>query len=85
MKVFSVKIDVACSRVLQAAGYDGPVRTDPNSRLLAFTRRDFGDRTFFVAGRWYSLASAEALDAWLVRFNPEQIGTWAREQDGDRP
>ncbi|HTK77841.1 MAG TPA: asparagine synthase C-terminal domain-containing protein [Gemmataceae bacterium] len=83
MRVFSVQIDVSGSRVLRAAGYDCPVRADANSRLLAFTRRDIGERTYFVARRWYSCASVESLDAWLSRFNPEQIGPWAREQDGE--
>ena len=67
MRVFSVKIEVTESRVLSAAGYDGAVRADANSRLVAFTRREIGGRTFFVAGRWYSLSSVEALDAWLYR------------------
>src|SRR5262245_10253844 len=83
MTAFSVKIDVSGSRVLQAAGYDGPLRAEANSRLLAFTRREIGERTYFVAGRWYSLASVEALDGWLARFDPQQIGTWAQEEDGE--
>lgn len=83
MKTIALKIDVAAGRVLHAAGFDGSVDAESECRLTAFTRRQIGERTFFIAGRWYSLANVEALDAWLARFDPAAAASWVREQDGD--
>src|SRR5262245_29846968 len=83
MKTIALKIDVMDGRVLHTAGFDGAVKTEPERRLSAFTRRQVDERTYFVAGRWYSVASVEALDAWLARFDPGAVASWVAEQDGD--
>jgi asparagine synthetase B (glutamine-hydrolysing) len=83
MKTFALQVDISAGRVVHAAGFDRPIEAEAGTRLTAFTRRQVGERMFFVAGRWYSIDSVEALEAWLARFNAVAVGAWAAEQDGE--
>ncbi len=83
MQVFSLKLDLRDGAPVQERGFDGGISREGSSRLAFRTKIRKPPYNFYLWGRCYSPAAEEDLKAWLDRFSPASISSWADEVDGD--
>jgi asparagine synthase len=74
---------VAGGAPLEEAGFEAGARSEGPSRLVLRSKFARANYRFYVTGRCYSLSTPAQLEAWLGRFSPESISSWASEIDGD--
>src|ERR1700732_5396935 len=83
MRTFRLVYNLAHGESTTESGFDGGVRRGGQSRLAIQKKFQWGERVFYVYGRSYSFADEKELENWLEGFDPNDIGAWAKQADGD--